>query len=284
MSNTTKPVWFITGCSTGFGRELVKQLLDKSYNVVITARNINKIQDLANGYDTNSLVLPLDVTNEEQIKSAVAKAEEKFGHIDVLVNNAGYGYFSSIEEGEDDKVRAQFETNVFGLIHVTQAVLPGMRKRKKGNIVNVSSIGGLRSFASTGFYHATKYAIEGLSETLSIEAAPMGIKVTLVEPGPFRTDWAGRSSIRTPLKIAEYESTVGVRLKASAEISGKQIGDPVRGVAAIIKAVEAENPPLRLLLGKPAYELALGKIDLLKKDFEDWKEVTLGADFPENEA
>jgi len=278
-----KPVWFITGCSTGFGRELVKQLLDKGYNVVITARNTDKVSDLAQGHEENSLVLALDVTDQAQIKSAIAHAEETFGGIDVLVNNAGFGYFSSIEEGEDEKIRAQFETNVFGLIHVTQAVLPGMRKRRKGHIVNLSSIGGLRSFGATGFYHATKYAVEGLSETLSIETAPLGIKVLLVEPGPFRTDWAGRSSLRTPLNIADYEPTVGVRLKTSFEGSGKQKGDPVKGAAAIIQAVESEHPPLRLLLGRSAYELASGKLDLQKADYEAWKEVTIGADFPDGE-
>ncbi len=277
------PVWFITGCSTGFGRELVKQLLEKNYNVVVTARSTDKIQDLVHGYEDNSLVLSLDVTKKEQVKTAVAKAEEVFGGIDVLVNNAGFGYFSSIEEGEDEKIRAQFETNVFGLIQVTQAVLPGMRERKKGHVVNLSSIGGIRSFGATGFYHATKYAVEGLSETLSIETAPLGIKVTLVEPGPFRTDWAGRSSLHTPLNIADYEPTVGVRMKTSFEGSGKQKGDPVRAATAIIKAIESKNPPLRLLLGQSAYELASGKLDLLKADFEAWKEVSIGADFPDGE-
>lgn len=278
-----KPVWFITGCSTGFGRELVKQLLEKDYHVVVTARSTDKVRDLVQGHEGNSLVLALDVTDRAHVRSAIARAEETFGGIDVLVNNAGFGYFSSIEEGEDEKIRAQFETNVFGLIHVTQAALPGMRKRRKGHIVNLSSIGGLRSFGATGFYHATKYAVEGLSETLSIETAPLGIKVLLVEPGPFRTDWAGRSSLRTPLNIAGYEPTVGVRLKASFEGSGKQKGDPVKGAAAIIQAVESDNPPLRLLLGKSAYENAIGKLDLQRADYEAWKEVTIGADFPDGE-
>ncbi len=277
-------VWFITGCSTGFGRELAKQLLKKGYKVVVTARNIDKIQDLVQGYEENSLVLPLDVNDSIQVRSAVAKAEEYFGDIAVLVNNAGYGYFSSLEEGEDDKIRAQFETNVFGLIKVTQAVLPNMRKQKFGYIINISSIGGLRSFPMTGYYHATKYAVEGFSETLSLEVAPLGIKVMIVEPSGFRTDWAGRSVISTPLQIPDYESTVGTRMKMTAEVNGKQNGDPVRGVDAIIKAIESGNPPLRLLLGKDAYNLAMGKIDLLKTDFEIWKELTIGADFPDKEA
>ncbi|SEL01480.1 oxidoreductase [Parapedobacter koreensis] len=278
-----KPVWFITGCSTGFGRELVKQLLEQGYRVAVTARNTDKVRDLVAGYEQQSIVLPLDVTEKQQVKEAIAQAEATFGGIDVLVNNAGFGYFSSIEEGEDEKIRAQFETNVFGLIQVTQAALPGMRRRRKGHIVNLSSIGGLRSFGATGFYHATKYAVEGLSETLSIEVAPLGIKVLLVEPGPFRTDWAGRSSLHTSLQIADYEPTVGVRMTTSFAGSGKQKGDPARGAEAIIKAVESDNTPLRLLLGKAAYELANGKLDMLKADFDAWKDVTIGADFPDSE-
>lgn len=282
-NDNKKPVWFITGCSTGFGRELVKQLLEENYNVVVTARDTTKLLGLVTGHENNNLVLPLDVTDKQQVKTAVAKAEETFGRIDVLVNNAGFGYFSSIEEGEEEKIRAQFETNVFGLIHVTQAVLPIMRKNKSGHIVNLSSIGGLRSFPALGFYHGTKYAVEGISETLALEAEPFGVKVTLVEPGPFRTDWAGRSAFLTPVKIAEYDATAGERIRMTEGYSGKQKGDPVRAAAAIIKAVEAENPPLRLLLGKGAYDLANEKLDSLKANFELWKDVSLGADFPDGE-
>ncbi|MFZ4929070.1 oxidoreductase [Chryseobacterium sp. Mn2064] len=282
-NDNKKPVWFITGCSTGFGRELAKQLFEKGYNVIVTARNTTKLSDLVAGHEDNSLVLPLDVTNKEQVQTAVAKAEETFGRIDVLVNNAGFGYFSSVEEGEDEKIRAQFETNVFGLIYVTQAVLPGMRKNKSGHIVNFSSIGGLRSFPALGFYHGTKYAVEGISETLALETEPFGVKVTLVEPGPFRTDWAGRSAFMTPVKIEEYDATAGERIRMTEGYSGKQKGDPVRAAVAIIKAVEAENPPVRLLLGKGAYDLANEKLESLKANFELWKDVTLGADFPDGE-
>ncbi|WP_299288213.1 oxidoreductase [uncultured Mucilaginibacter sp.] len=283
MERTNNPVWFITGCSTGFGRELARLVLARGWNVVVTARKTDQIKDIAEGHESATLVLPLDVNDKAQVLAAVAQAEETFGKIDVLVNNAGYGYFSSIEEGEEEKIRAQFETNVFGLISMTQAVLPGMRKNRKGHIINFSSIGGLRAFTATGFYHATKFAVEGLSESLAQELEPLGIKVLIVEPGPFRTDWAGRSTSRTPVGIADYESTVGARMAASQNGSGKQQGDPVRGCEAIIKAVEAENTPLRLLLGEPAYRMAMEKIDLLKANFEAWKEVTLGADFPETE-
>ncbi len=185
MANTNQPVWFITGCSTGFGRELAKLVLERGWNAVITARKTEQVQDLAEGYNDTALVLPLDVNKKEQIASAIGKTIDKFGKIDVLVNNAGYGYFSSIEEGEEEKIRAQFETNFFGLVSLTQAVLPYMRKQRSGHIINFSSIGGLVGFAATGFYHATKFAVEGLSESLSKEVGPLGIKVLLGGAGSF---------------------------------------------------------------------------------------------------
>ena len=280
MENTTK-VWFITGCSTGFGRELSKMILSKGWNAVVTARNIEQVKDIVEGYENTSLLLALDVTNKAQVESAVAQAEARFGKIDVLVNNAGYGYFSSIEEGEDEKIRAQFDTNVFGLINMIQAVLPGMRAKRFGHIINFSSIGGLVGFTATGFYHATKFAVEGLSESLAKEVASLGIKVLVVEPGPFRTDWAGRSTSNTPVEIADYAETVGVRMTTSKDRSGKQQGDPVRGCEAIIEAVENGNDHLRLLLGKMAYDLAIEKMDSMKENFNTLKELSLSADFPE---
>jgi NAD(P)-dependent dehydrogenase (short-subunit alcohol dehydrogenase family) len=283
MANTSNPVWFITGCSTGFGRELAKLILSRGWNAVVTARNTDLVKDLAEGYENTALVLPLDVTKKEQVLSAVAKAEEAFGKIDVLVNNAGYGYFTSIEEGEEEKIRAQFETNFFGLVNMIQAVLPGMRQRRTGHIINFSSIGGLVGFTATGFYHATKFAVEGLSESLSKEVEPLGIKVLIVEPGPFRTDWAGRSTSRTPTKIEDYASTVGARMDTSLEGSGKQKGDPVRGCEAIITAVESNTPHLRLLLGEMAYKLATEKAEALKENFTAWKDLSVGADYPESE-
>ena len=176
MENSNTPVWFITGCSSGFGRELVKLVLSKGWKAVITARNVEQVKDLAEGYDDTALVLPLDVNKKDQVSIAVEKTIETFGKIDVLVNNAGYGYFSSIEEGEEEKIRAQFETNFFGLVSMTQAVLPQMRNQRSGHIINFSSIGGLVGFTATGFYHATKFAVEGFSESLSKEVAPLGIK------------------------------------------------------------------------------------------------------------
>lgn len=283
MANANAPVWFITGCSTGFGRELVKLVLERGWNVVITARNTDQVKDLAEGQKDNALVLPLDVTDKAQIASAVAKTLNTFGKIDVLVNNAGYGYFTSIEEGEEDKIRAQFETNFFGLVNMTQAVLPAMREKKHGFIINFSSIGGIRAFMATGFYHATKFAVEGFSESLSQEVASLGIKVLIVEPGPFRTDWAGRSTSRTETQIDDYKETVGKRMQASLQGSGKQKGDPIRAGKAVIEAVEAGSPHLRLLLGKMAYDMAEEKLDMLKDNFTAWKDLSISADFPDSE-
>ncbi len=280
---TSKPVWFITGCSTGFGKELATILLKRNYNVVVTARNLDQVEGLTTGYEDNALAIALDVTDKGQINDAIKAVIAKFGRVDVLVNNAGYGYFSSIEEGEEEKIRAQFETNFFGLVHVIQAVLPVMRHQKSGHIVNFSSIGGLRAFSATGYYHATKFAVEGLSESLSHEVAPLGIKILIVEPGPFRTDWAGRSTSRTATQLEDYQQTVGTRMAASLNGSGKQQGDPVRGAEAIITAVESEDHHLRLLLGEPAHQLALEKIEMLRKNFDAWKSLTLGADYPVDE-
>ncbi len=273
-------IWFITGCSTGFGRQLSEQLLERGSRVVLTARNPAQLNDVVKKYGKRALVLPLDVTNEASITKAVADAEAHFGRIDVLVNNAGYGYFSAIEEGEDVEIRRQFETNVFGLFSVTRHVLPGMRRRRSGRIVNFSSIGGLMAFAATGYYQATKFAVEGFSESLAAEVAPLGIKVTIVEPGRFRTDWAGRSVIESKTVIDDYAETAGARRKAAHAYSGSQPGDPARGAAAIIKAVDAEEPPLRLLLGSDAYQLALSRLDSLRGTFEKCKDLTVSADFP----
>jgi NAD(P)-dependent dehydrogenase (short-subunit alcohol dehydrogenase family) len=281
MTQQQSPVWFITGCSTGFGKELAKLVLDRGWRVAVTARHLDRLTGLTSGHEENALAVQLDVTDRAQIALAVRQAEEKFGCIDVLVNNAGYGYLAAMEEGEDEQIRAMFETNFFGLVAMTNAVLPGMRQRRSGHIVNFSSIGGLVSFAATGYYHATKYAVEGLSESLSIELAPLGIKVLIVEPGPFRTDWAGRSLLESGTVINDYDSTAGERRRQTHERSGRQQGDPVRAGKAIIDAVGSQNPPLHLLLGKLALEMGYRKLEALKKDFDSWRQTTLGADYPE---
>lgn len=281
MMNRDHPVWLITGCSTGFGRELARLVLARGWRAVITARDASTLADIAEGHAERALVLPLDVTRREQIDDAVARAKQQFGRIDVLVNNAGYGYLAAIEEGEDDAVRAMFETNVFGLIDMTKTVLPIMRDQRSGLVVNISSIGGIMSSAATGYYHATKYAVEGLSESLAIEVKPLGIDVLIVEPGPFRTNWAGPSIKQAATHIEDYAETAGERRRQVEARSGKQIGDPVRGAQAIIDAALSDEPPLRLLLGKMALELARKKLESMRGDFDTWEATTLGADFPE---
>jgi NAD(P)-dependent dehydrogenase (short-subunit alcohol dehydrogenase family) len=276
-------VWLITGCSTGFGRELARAALARGYRVVVTGRNPDDVRDIAAGHEANALVLKLDVTVPDDIRSAVDATLARFGRIDVLVNNAGIGYFAAIEESDDAEVRRMFEVNVFGLAQMTQAVLPGMRAQRSGHVVNISSIGGIRAFPAVGFYNATKFAVVGLSESLALEVEPLGIKVTIVEPSGFRTDWAGRSANEAPSEISDYADTAGKNRRSIRGYSGKQPGDPVRAAAAIIKAVESNDPPLHLLLGKAALKGANWKLDLLRKNFDAWEDTTVGADFPEGE-
>ena len=274
-------VWFITGCSTGFGRELAKEVLANGYSAVVAARNTDDVKDIVEAYTQTAMMVRLDVTVATDIAAAVDAAVKKFGRIDVLVNNAGIGYFGAIEESEDDAIRKMFEINFFGLAKMTQEVLPVMRKQRSGHIVNIASIGGLRAFPGVGFYNATKFAVDGFSEALSKETAPLGIKVTIVAPSGFRTDWAGRSAEDSPVKIDDYATTAGKNAGDIRGYSGNQPGDPVKAAKAIIKAVEAGEPPLRLLLGKAALKGARMKLDELKNDFDTWAETTEGADFPD---
>lgn len=281
MPHEDKPVWFITGCSTGFGHEIARHVLERGCCAVVTARNPMQVESLVSDHRGRALAVPLDVTVPDQIRDAMNAAEETFGRIDVLVNNAGIGYFGAIEESSDDDVRRMFEINFWGLANMTRAVLPGMRRRRRGHIVNLSSMGGVRGAPSVGYYNATKFAVEGLSEALALEVAPLGIKVILVEPSGFRTDWAGRSANEARHTIEDYSGTAGKRRMQIRAGSGKQPGDPRRAAASIVQAVEAPNPPLRLLLGKVALTAGREKIKSLARDFEAWAAVTEGADFPE---
>ena len=277
-SQNNSPVWFITGCSTGFGRELAKLIVARGWPVVVTARNKAQVEDLATS--DKVLALELDVTDDKEIAAAVAAAEQKFGGIDVLVNNAGYGYLTTVEEGEEKQIRAMFDANVFGLFALTRAVLPGMRKRRKGHIINITSVGGHVGNPGSGYYAATKHAVEGWSKSLAAETAPLGIKVTAVAPGPFRTDWAGRSMIQTENRIADYAEITGARLAAVTAQSGKQAGDPVRAGEAMIKLTESENPPLHIVIGAPGLGMVTGKLKQELAEIEAWREVGLGTDFP----
>src|ERR1700688_331146 len=277
-------VWFITGCSTGFGRELAKLVLDRGFRAVITARDPSKIQDLIKGHEGRALALKVEVTEKAEVGGAVKQAEVAFGSLDVLVNNAGFGYVGALEESDEGEVRAMVETNFFGLARMIHEVLPGMRHRRRGNIVNISSIGGLVGFPGVGYYNATKFAVEGLSESLAKEVAPLGIKVLVVEPGPFRTDWAGRSLKKSSQQIPDYAETAGAFRERITSRSGKQVGDPVRAGEAIIKALESDRAPLHLVLGQIALETARTKIEKLRSELDAWEETSLSADYPETQA
>jgi NAD(P)-dependent dehydrogenase (short-subunit alcohol dehydrogenase family) len=273
-------VWFITGCSTGFGRQLALEALQLGYNVAVTSRNTDDVKDIVTQYPDTAIAVKLDVTNQDEVKLAVQQTIEKFKRIDVLVNNAGIGYFGAIEESEDAEIRRMFEINFFGLACVTNTVLPIMRSQKSGHIVNISSIGGMVAFPGVGFYNATKFAVNGYSEALAKETAHLGIKVTIVAPSGFRTDWAGRSANNSKISIADYASTAHANKDNIRGYSGNQPGDPVRAAKAIIKAVESASPPLRLLLGNGALKGARNKMAELQNDFDTWEETTVWADNP----
>ena len=279
-SSSSTPVWFITGCSTGFGRELARQVLARGWRAVVTARDAGSVADIVAAAPDRALALALDVTRDDQIASAVQAAQQRFGAIDVLVNNAGYGYQSSIEEGVEAEIRAQFDANVFGLFALTRAVLPGMRAKRSGRIISITSLAGFIGYQGSGYYAASKHAVEGWSDALAAEVAPLGIHVSCVEPGPFRTDWAGRSLKQTPSRIADYAETAAARLKATAERSGSQAGDPVRGAAAMIALAEMGAPPRHLVLGSVCYEAVTAMLKKKLADVEAHRALSVGADFP----
>lgn len=276
-----KKVWFITGCSSGFGKALAEKTLEKGYHVAVCARNIADVQEIVANYPESSLAVKLDVTKPDEIMHSVQQVVEKFGRIDVLVNNAGIGYFGAIEESEDHDIRNMFEINFFGLANMTKAVLPTMRSQKSGHIINITSIGGLIGNAGVGFYNATKFAVDGFSESLSKETAPLGIKVIIVAPSGFRTDWAGRSAKNSQVAIEDYSATAGLNKKTIRGSSGNQPGDPVKAADAIIQVAEAAQPPLRLLLGAAAFKNANLKLLDLKKDYDAWEAISIGADSPQ---
>lgn len=277
----SSPVWFITGCSTGLGRALAGAVLQHGHRAAVTARNPAQIQDIVARYPKTSLAVQLDVADYGQIDRAIAAAEKAFGRIDVLVNNAGYGYLAAVEEGEEHEIRAMFETNFFGLAALIRRVLPGMRAQAHGHIINISSVGGLLGNPSAGYYNATKFAVEGLSEALAKEVEPLGIHVTVVEPGPFRTDWAGRSLKQVRNPIDAYAKTSGARRAQISGYSGRQAGDPARAAQAIIRVVESPTPPMNLVLGRDGLTRVRDKLDKFSESLRQWETVTVGADFPE---
>lgn len=279
-SNDAASVWFITGCSSGLGRALAERVLQRGFRCVVTARDSATVQAIVAPYAKQAMAIALDVTDQQQMERAVAQAEGTFGGIDVLVNNAGYGYNSAVEDGEESEVRALFDTNFFALAALTRRVLPGMRARGSGHIINVSSVGGLVGNPGSGYYCATKFAVEGLSQALAKEVGPLGIRVTLIEPGPFRTDFQGRSIKLPSVKNEAYAETAGARHKQLRDSHGKQPGDPGRAADAIIKVVESPGPPLHLLLGKIALDRARETLSDHLRSIDAWESVTLSADFP----
>lgn len=274
--------WFITGASRGFGREVALAALRTGDNVVATARNTADLADIVSEGGDRALALPLDVTVPEQVSAATRAALEAFGGVDVLLNNAGIGYFAAVEESDEAEVRRMVEINVFGLAAVTNALLPSMRARRSGTIMNVSSVGGVRSFPAVGWYNATKFAVEGLSEALDLEVAPLGIRVVLIEPSGFATDWAGNSAAEVVVggEIADYDATAGAQRRSFRTNAGQEPGDPGRAAVAIARVAHETNPPKRLPLGNYAYDGLLEKLDMVRADVAAREAISRGADRP----
>jgi len=270
--------WLITGSSSGLGRDLARAVLEAGNNAVLGARDLASVKDLADAHPDTALAVSLDVTDHAQVAEAVRGGEERFGAVDVLVNNAGYGYRAAVEEGDDADVATLFATNFFGPVALIKAVLPGMRARRQGAIVNVSSIGARVSPAGSGYYSASKSALEGMSGSLRKELAPLGISVTVVEPGAFRTDFAGRSLQQSATAIADYAETAGKRRKEVDTAHGSQPGDPARAAQAIITAVEADEPPALLMLGPDALKAIRGVIEAQLAELKDWENTSLSTD------
>jgi len=275
--------WLITGCSTGLGRAFAQAALDRGYHVVVTARDVTKVQDLADAHPDAALAVALDVTDDDQITAAVRAAEDRFGGVDVLVNNAGYGYRAAIEEGGDDAVRQLFDTHVHGTVRTIKAVLPGMRARRTGTIVNISSIGARVSPEGSGYYSAVKAAVEALTLSLRKEVAPLGIAAMVVEPGAFRTDFAGRSLTQAAEPIDDYADTAGRRRKEHDTVHGTQPGDPARAAAALIDVVESGKAPYLLPLGNDASDAIRVTLDALRDDLDAWEGVSRSTDLDQDE-
>jgi NAD(P)-dependent dehydrogenase (short-subunit alcohol dehydrogenase family) len=270
--------WFITGASSGLGLAFAEHALKRGYSVVATARNVTALRALADRAPDRVLAIALDVTRQVDAETVVAAAVRRFGRIDVLVNNAGYGLVGAFEETSDQELRAIMETNFFGAMSVTRAALPILRAQRSGAIVNISSLGGQLSFAGFSAYSASKFAMEGVSEALAQEVAPLGIKVLIVEPGQFRTNLAGAGMRHMPV-IADYEATVGPTRQFAHDMHGTQAGDPAKAGAAIEAALEAANTPLRLQLGGDAVDMVRAHAETLLKDLSAWETVARSTAF-----
>ncbi len=272
--------WLVTGCSTGIGREIARAALEAGHQVVVTSRKVADVEDLADAHPGTALAVALDVTDKAQVADAVAAADTAFGGVDVLVNNAGYGYLSAVEEGDDAEVRALFDTNYFGTVDMTKAVLPQMRERGSGHIVNISSMAGLVANPPNAYYSATKFAMESLTEVLAKEVGPLGIKVTAIEPGACRTDWARRSMHESATPIEAYAEGVGARKELIKAFADHLPGDPRKLAEAVLMVVAFDKPPLRLLLGADVLQATREKLTAMLASIDEWEAVTLDVGFP----
>ena len=276
-------VWFVTGAARGIGLRIVEAALADGDAVVATSRDVASLRERFAGNDA-LLPVALDVTDERQAAAAVAAALDRFGRIDVLVNNAGFGLLGAVEEASASEVRRLYETNVFGLLNVTRAALPSMRERRRGHVVNISSVGGYRSGAGFGVYCSTKFAVEGLSEALHAELAPLGVHVTVVEPGYFRTEFLDQSSLTvSPRILADYAATSGQVRERAVQINQKQPGDPKRLAQAVLALVASATPPLRLPLGTDTLQAIADKNADVAKETAAWRELSASTDFPAGE-
>ena len=272
-------VWFVTGASRGFGLEIAREALDRGHQVVATARRASGIASLLPGAGERLLTLDLDVTDQEQAKQVAAAAIARFGRIDVLVNNAGRGILGAVEEVSDAAARAAFDVNVFGALNVQRAVLPQLRTQRSGHILNISSVAGVVGIPGWGLYNATKFAMEGFTEAMSHELAPLGIKVTLIEPGYFRTDFLDATSLDTETTIIDdYATTAGATRAHAAGVNHAQPGDPVKGAKAILDITETTEPPLRLILGTDAYSYTQAKLDTQTAELHTWRKTSESTD------
>ncbi|MEP0925567.1 oxidoreductase [Leptolyngbya sp. ST-U4] len=283
MNNTDK-VWLITGSSTGLGHALAQAVLERGYYLVATARQPEQLKELSDRYPDRVTTIALDVTNAQSIQQAVEAALNAYNRIDVLVNNAGYGTVGAIEEVTDDDIRRQFDTNLFGAINVTRAILPTLREQRSGHILNISSANGISAFAGVGIYSATKFALEAIFEALAQEVKPLGIKVTIIEPGSSRTNFSSRALSTLSHQINDYAQTSGKIVQRLQERDGKQPNDPAKAAAAMIRVVESDNPPLRLALGEDSVSLITQKLESMKAELEAWKDVSMNTAFEEVKA
>lgn len=272
--------WLITGCSTGIGRAIAHAALEAGHSVVVTARRTETVADFTADYGDRAVAVALDVTDKDQIANAVHTADEVFGGIDVLVNNAGNGYLSAIEEGEDEAVRKLFDTNYFGVVDTIKAVLPAMRARRCGHIINISSMTGLVANPPNAYYSSTKFALEALTEALAQEVKPFGIKVTAIEPGAFRTDWAARSMWESSTPISDYDDNVGARKTMIKEFANHLPGDPRKVAEAVLMVTTLNEPPLRLLLGRDVLKAVRDKLAAFSASIDEWEAVTKNVNFP----